>query len=55
MSNISKDFVYRKFFHVVDSPTSRGDYLHELLEKFASRFSADNPDIRLPAGMLSLQ
>ena len=40
----------RKFFHVVDSPISRGDFLHRLLETFALRFCADNPELRLPAG-----
>lgn len=37
----------RKFFQAVDAPISRGEYLNLLIEKFATRFCTDNPDLAL--------
>ncbi|XP_076811360.1 F-box only protein 8-like [Clavelina lepadiformis] len=44
----------RKFFHAVDSPTSRGDYLNLLIEKFAERFCIDNPNLRLTPDVITI-
>nr|CAB3245367.1 F-box only protein 8 [Phallusia mammillata] len=44
----------RKFFHAVDSPTSRGDYLTMLIDKFSQRFCADNPNLHLSTDVVSI-
>lgn len=44
----------RKFFQAVDSPTSRGEYLNLLIDKFAQRFCSDNPQLALTPEIVAI-